>query len=196
MSDTIERIPTWSASVGIPGIDALHSYASDSRDLSDEPLTEPSELPSRGPSYDPRAPIPYGEYWENRNASQKPGIVYSDVETGGDRQPTDYDARTRDPRNQPVIVDRWTAKTSPNMYEFERPFGQRFAKRFYSGAHSSMTTPPRFGPQAFGDGQGLHRARNTQRNIPDTLDQQIINKVDQPTEVNVLAQGSSLVRWW
>ncbi len=195
MANDSTAVKTWQASAGLPGIDALHSFASNPRQLEAIPETTPTELPQRGPWYNSRAPIPAGEYWRDRYASIIPGITFSDTITTGEEIPQHPTETYDDPREKYIPVDRWTAKTTPSFYRFTRPFGQKLAHRF-DGSHASMATQPRFGPMAFGDGRGIHRARNTQRNIPTPLDQQIIVEADQPSQTEVLARGSSLVQWW
>lgn len=200
-----EKPRNWTASVGFPGVDAHHSYATPVRDLTPAPAISPLPLlPVPGPWTDSRQDSGSGnkEYWQERNASQlqeEKRITQDDVSVPNPQTPV---KRMIDARQNFVPVERANAHRGPLMSLMMRPpFQWRNMRRFTGNMGGFQYTPSLHpGVEQFGDGRGRKRFRTTQRNNPTPAEQQIVSTVDQQgfsqSIMKKVSSSQPLVKWW
>lgn len=210
----------WSPSPGIAGIDARHTFVN--RGVEDPgtgiPLGNPTggvskpdgavaDIPVPGPSAGGFTAPPQNDagWWLNRNMSANQFDEYQGESVTVTQSVSQPDTqRPRDPRTTPIAAERWTARNGPvMMYLYERNPNVRDMtglKRFHPDPGSNFAFSPtqRPSPAALGDGRGTQRFRTTQRDVPSSLDSQIVSN-DQLGQSSgpVLSSGGTLSqRWW
>lgn len=206
---TYTRPGTWAASAGIPGIDQLHSFAADPRLPQGQPDHSPSQIPTRGPSSDPKAPAIFSQPWWQHKASGEIDLDVRGNDDGGQWDATVQEPqatstqRPLDPRTYPIPAPRWTAKTGPvSVHYMHRLSEGQMAgvDRFVdgNGAAAAFTPSLRPSPMAMGDGIGFQRFRTTQRVSPLPLDQQIVSQDQSGTVSGGVLQSGGILnqRWW
>lgn len=209
----------WSPSPGIAGIDQHHTFARPG--MKDPgvgiPLGNPTggpstpdsavaSIPAPGPSAGGFVPPPQNDapWWMKRNQSSN----QFDEFQGEDGKVTTPIAqhntlRTRDPRTAPIPVERWTARQGPvAQYLYTRnPLVRDMTgmKRFHPDPGTTFAYTPslRPSPAALGDGRGSQRFRTTQREVPSSLDSQIVSNDQLGMKSGpVLPMGGTLSQRW
>jgi len=205
---TYVRPGTWNASSGIPGIDALHSFAEDPRLPQGPPDSSPGRIATVGPSAvkETKAPPQNSRrWWLKRNRSN---VMLDVVGNGSEWNVTINEdqvdtQKAPDPRWKAQVAPRWTARTGPVGVAYFHRTTDRVggARRFQEtgGTNFAFTPSLRPSPMAMGDGRpNAPRFRPTQRVSPVSLDQQIVSADQRNTEsAGVLSMGGTLSqKWW
>lgn len=207
-TDAIEYIRPggWSASVGLVGIDELHTFASDPRQLTEPPPpVKPGVFPLPGPSAQTKAPAQNSRRWwrkRSQSTNELDALGNDGQWLATTEEPQGSKTKPRDPRTQPIPSPRWTGTMGPVLvgYMHRTTEGTMYgARRFVDHAGSSFAYAPstRQSPMALGDGRGTKRFRPTQRNRPETLDQQTVS-IDEQTYKggSVLMSGPGIQSYW
>lgn len=184
-------------SVGLPGIDDLHTYNKPAINPQ-VPNAQIPELPYKQPYTDSRAPIETGNWWQNRSASQEAGIDSTNNFQGRTDEPYSDMLRPRDPRNYTIELNRPTTQDSgPQFFYQERAPFEMWAKQWWGGSHASAAYAANvYSPMSFGDGKGIRRFRNTQRNIPPLLEQNVEAVNDQPPAAGWNQMAAGIEEYW
>lgn len=194
----------YAMSVGIPGIDALHSYA---RGPIGEPTTDRAVpmggTTTPGPWSDSREPADQGaEEWRKRHASKAVNDTLVIVETGGEPAVPGRVATVgvTDPRRQELGNYRMTQQVNMlGTYDFTRvksPYGARMHGND-AGTHGGFASPAyRGGFDSANTQRGRKQLRQTQRVAPAPLEAQISTQDQNVPQGQALASGSSLTRWY